>query len=84
MVFPPAAATTVAAVEGEVDAAVLGDAPGVEVAVLFAGGLVQAFRRILVPRVAEPYIRNLRRPNRLAIPLLNSWLNQPKYRDTHS
>jgi len=40
----------------------------VDVVVVSAGGVVQAFRKRLVPRVAEPYRRNLRRPNRLAMP----------------
>jgi hypothetical protein len=76
MVFPAPAAATVVAL-GEGDAAV-----GLAVSeVEEVGVLLQALRRILVPRVAEPYRRNLRRPNRLAIPLPYSWLNQPNGRE---
>ena len=77
MVFPPPTAPALADADGLGDAAVLAVVEGVEVAVGFEDGLVQAFRRILVPRVAEPYMINLRRPNCLAMPLPYSRLNQP-------
>jgi hypothetical protein len=53
---------------GDVDAAgdAAEDAAGDSVE-LVVGLLAQAFRRMLVPSVAEPYSKNFRRPNCLVI-----------------
>jgi len=84
IVFPAAATAT-----GVADAAGLADAKGVAdvvgvpdavdvgvVVVLAVWLLPQAFSNRLVPKVAEPYKINLRRPNRFAMLLPYSSLNQ--------
>lgn len=76
MVFP-AAATGVADAAGLADAKGVADAVDVGVVVVLAVSLLpQAFSNRLVPKVAEPYKINLRRPNRFAMLLPYSSFNQ--------